>query len=203
MSWCRVLNKESPLSFRAHDARYRLFDPTLYCARPRAHVDRFDTETARRSRTDTHARANNTRHRHEAHAPLSLTHSLRVHAAARAQSSSSSSRSSCVEKCDLKEYADDCEEEACGDSCNLTDLGCLRARLLAAGGHVWQGPGCGSLRPHSRCAHAALQQAHFGLRKMGRCLQRTDVWSPPPTRRATGREVKAPLKARAARRKKL
>ena len=66
MSWCRVLNKESPLSFRAHDARYRLFDPTLYCARPRAHVDRFDTETARRSHTDTHARANNTRHRHEA-----------------------------------------------------------------------------------------------------------------------------------------
>ena len=136
-------------------------------------------------------------------APLSLTHSLRVHAAARAQSSSSSSRSSCVEKCDLKEYADDCEEEACGDPCNLTDLGCLRARLLAAGGHVWQGPGCGSLRPHSRCAHAALQQAHCGLRKMGRCLQRTDVWSPPPTRRATGREVKAPLKARAARRKKM
>ena len=165
MSWCRVLNKESPLSFRAHDARYRLFDPTLYCARPRAHVDRFDTETARRSRTDTHARANNTRHRHEAHAPLSLTHSLRVHAAARAQSSSSSSRLSCVEKCDLKEYADDCKEEACGDSCNLTDLG-----SSAASERVFYSSCC--WRPclaRTRMLHwlgssdAALQQAPCGV----------------------------------------
>ena len=92
-----------------------LFDPALYCATPGAHVDRIDTETTRRSRTDRRARhADNTRHEAEARgnamppppsrpALLSLSLSPSVNAAARTQSSSPTSRSSCVEKWVLKE----------------------------------------------------------------------------------------------------
>ena len=44
--------------------------------------------------------------------------------------------------------------------CHPADVGSFRARLLAPGGHVWQGPGLCTCAPHPGRPDAELQQTH-------------------------------------------